>query len=235
MSGSRGRTPRVWAPRARRVEVEVAGTRTELGRGEGGWWEGGEPLASGTDYRFSIDGHPGLPDPRSPYQPDGVHGPSRTVDAAAHAWGDAGWRGAELGDAVIYELHIGTFTPEGTFAAAATRLDHLVSLGVTAVEIMPVAEFPGGHGWGYDGVDLFAPHHAYGGPEGLRRLVDACHARGLAVILDVVYNHLGPDGQLPRRLRPVLHRQLPHSLGRRDQPRRPAERRGPRASSSTTR
>ena len=194
MSATRGRAPGVWAPRARRVEVEVAGRRTPLRRREGGWWEGGERLVPGTDYRFCLDGHPGLPDPRSALQPEGVHGPSRTVDHTDHVWGDDGWRGMELGDAVIYELHIGTFTPEGTFDAAATRLDHLVSLGITAVEVMPVAEFPGGHGWGYDGVDLFAPHHAYGGPDGLRRLVDACHARGLAVVLDVVYNHLGPDG-----------------------------------------
>jgi len=160
----------------------------------GGWWAGGEPLPAGVDYRFSIDGAAPLPDPRSPFQPEGVHGPSRTVDHAAHAWTDADWRGAELADAVLYELHVGTFTPQGTFDAVAQRLGHLVELGVTAVEIMPVAEFPGGRGWGYDGVDLYAPHHAYGGPEGLRRLVDACHAHGLAVVLDVVYNHLGPDG-----------------------------------------
>jgi maltooligosyltrehalose trehalohydrolase len=186
--------PRVWAPRARRLEAELPGGRHPLRPLDGGWWSGDEPLAPGTDYRLSLDGGPDLPDPRSPFQPEGVHGPSRSVDHGAHAWGDAGWRGAELADAVIYELHVGTFTPEGTFAAAAARLDHLVGLGVTAVEIMPVAEFPGERGWGYDGVDLYAPHHAYGGPEGLRRLVDACHARGLAAVLDVVYNHLGPDG-----------------------------------------
>jgi maltooligosyltrehalose trehalohydrolase len=185
---------RVWAPRARRLDAELPGDRHPLRPVDGGWWCGDEPLAPGTDYRLSIDGGPGLPDPRSPFQPEGVHGPSRSVDHGAHAWGDAGWRGAELSDAVIYELHVGTFTPEGTFAAAAARLGHLVDLGVTAVEIMPVAEFPGDRGWGYDGVDLYAPHHAYGGPEGLRRLVDACHAHGLAAVLDVVYNHLGPDG-----------------------------------------
>ncbi|MGH7748223.1 MAG: malto-oligosyltrehalose trehalohydrolase, partial [Candidatus Dormibacteria bacterium] len=151
-------------------------------------------MPPGTDYRLGVDGHPGLPDPRSPHQPEGVHGPSRTVDHRAHAWGDGDWRGAELADAVLYELHVGTFTPQGTFDAAAARLGHLVELGVTAVEIMPVAEFPGDRGWGYDGVNLFAPHHAYGGPDGLRRLVDACHAHGLAAVLDVVYNHLGPDG-----------------------------------------
>jgi maltooligosyltrehalose trehalohydrolase len=189
-----GGAPRVWAPQARRVDAELRDRRVPLRRADGGWWAGETPLAPGTDYRLSVDGHPALPDPRSPHQPEGVHGPSRTVDHRAHAWGDGGWRGAELAGAVIYELHVGTFTPEGTFDAAATRLGHLVDLGVTAVEIMPVAEFPGDRGWGYDGVDLFAPHHAYGGPEGLRRLVDACHAHGLAAVLDVVYNHLGPDG-----------------------------------------
>jgi maltooligosyltrehalose trehalohydrolase len=187
-------TARVWSPRARSVAVETASGRAPLRPAGGGWWTGDSPLPPGKWYRFSIDGHPGLPDPRSPFQPEGVHGPSRTVDGAAHVWRDAGWTGADLAGAVVYELHIGTFTPEGTFAAAAARLDHLVDLGVTAVEIMPVAEFPGDRGWGYDGVDLYAPHHAYGGPDGLRRLVDACHARGLAVLLDVVYNHLGPDG-----------------------------------------
>jgi maltooligosyltrehalose trehalohydrolase len=183
---------RVWAPRARRVDAEVAGERVPM-RPDGGWWAVEAP-PPGTDYRFSLDGAPGLPDPRSPLQPEGVHGPSRTVDHGAHRWRDSGWTAGELRDAVVYELHLGTFSPEGTFDGAAARLGHLVDLGVTAVEIMPVAEFPGDRGWGYDGVDLYAPHHAYGGPEGLRRLVDTCHAHGLAAILDVVYNHLGPDG-----------------------------------------
>jgi len=189
-----GTPPRVWSPRARGVAVETASGRVPLAPAGGGWWAGASALPPGTDYRLSVDGHPGLPDPRSPHQPEGVHGPSRTVDGEAHARGDASWTGAELADAVLYELHVGTFTREGTFDAAIARLGHLVDLGVTAVEIMPVAEFPGDRGWGYDGVDLYAPHHAYGGPDGLRRLVDACHARGLAVVLDVVYNHLGPDG-----------------------------------------
>ena len=194
MSCGGGTPPRVWSPRARGVAVETASGRVPLAPAGGGWWAGASALPPGTDYRLSVDGHPGLPDPRSPHQPEGVHGPSRTVDGEAHAWGDASWAGAELADAVLYELHVGTFTREGTFDAAIARLGHLVDLGVTAVEIMPVAEFPGDRGWGYDGVDLYAPHHAYGGPDGLRRLVDACHARGLAVVLDVVYNHLGPDG-----------------------------------------
>ena len=194
MSCDGGAPPRVWAPRARSVAVETESGRHPLAPAGGGWWAGDAPLPPGTDYRFSLDAHPGLPDPRSPLQPEGVHGPSRTVGADAHTWTDASWTGAELAGAVIYELHVGTFTPGGTFDAAVARLGHLVDLGVTAVEIMPVAEFPGDRGWGYDGVDLYAPHHAYGGPDGLRRLVDACHARGLAVVLDVVYNHLGPDG-----------------------------------------
>jgi len=127
-------------------------------------------------------------------QPHGVDGPSQVVDHDAYAWGDSGWRGLPLAGAVLYECHVGTFSPAGTFDGVAARLDHLVDLGVDAIELMPVAEFSGPRGWGYDGVDLFAPHHAYGGPDGLKRLVDAAHARGLGVVLDVVYNHLGPAG-----------------------------------------
>jgi maltooligosyltrehalose trehalohydrolase len=135
-----------------------------------------------------------MPDPRSASQPAGVHGASRIVAHEAFGWTDAAWRPGVLTDAIIYELHVGTFSPEGTFDGVAARLDHLVDLGITHVELMPVNAFPGAHGWGYDGVALFATHAPYGGPDGLKRLVDACHARGLAVLLDVVYNHLGPDG-----------------------------------------
>jgi maltooligosyltrehalose trehalohydrolase len=185
----------VWAPAAERVEVVVDRARHEMSRGGRGWWsarvEGSGP---GSDYGFSLDRGDPLPDPRSGWQPNGVHGPSRVVDHSTYEWGDTGWRGRPLASAVIYELHAGTFTPEGTFDAIVPRLDHLVRLGVTHVELLPVAQFPGDRGWGYDGVDLFAPHEAYGGPDGLKRLVDACHARGLGVILDVVYNHLGPVG-----------------------------------------
>jgi maltooligosyltrehalose trehalohydrolase len=164
-------------------------------RGERGWFEVEDPEAApGDRYGFALDGGAPLPDPRSPSQPDGVHGLSEVVDHAGFAWTDQDWHGAPLASAVLYELHIGTFTPEGTFDAAIARLPELVELGVTALELLPVAEFPGERGWGYDGVDLYAPHHAYGGPEGLKRLVDACHAHGLAVVMDVVYNHLGPDG-----------------------------------------
>jgi len=187
----------VWAPAARRVElVLTAGEGVPMAEGTGGWWSVDVPEAGpGADYAFSVDGGPPLPDPRSPSQPQGVHGPSRVVDHGAFAWTDTGWRGgAPLSAAVFYELHVGTFTPEGTFEAAVERLPHLVDLGITHVELMPVCEFPGERGWGYDGVDLYAPHHAYGGPQGLKRLVDGCHRAGLAVVLDVVYNHLGPDG-----------------------------------------
>jgi maltooligosyltrehalose trehalohydrolase len=175
----------------------------ELRQAEAGWWAGPE-LAAGTDYAFRLDGGEPLPDPRSPWQPSGVHGPSRVVDHGSYGWNDSGWRGAELADALIYELHIGAFTAEGTFEAAIGKLDHLVALGVNTVELMPVAEFSGERGWGYDGVDLWAPHHAYGGPPALKRLVEACHGRGLAVILDVVYNHLGPEGNYLERFGPYF-------------------------------
>src|SRR5579871_156688 len=144
------------------------------------------------------------PDPRSPHQPQGVHGPSAPVDFSAFRWTDAGWQAGELRDQVFYELHVGTFSPEGTFGGVVGRLDHLVDLGITAVELMPVAEFSGSRGWGYDGVDLFAPHHVYGGPVGLKRLVDAFHENGLAVLLDVVFNHLGPDGNYLGRFGPYF-------------------------------
>ena len=207
----------VWAPKAaERVDLVLPkeGGRVDMGAaeqpgpGDGGcppdnggvsrtgWWAVDVPEAGpGTDYLFSIDGGPGFPDPRSEFQPEGVHGPSRVVDHDAFHWTDDLWRGAApLSGALIYEAHIGTFTLEGTFEAAIEKLPYLFELGVTHLELMPVVEFPGTRGWGYDGVDLFAPHHAYGGPDGLKRLVDACHAAGIGVILDVVYNHLGPDG-----------------------------------------
>lgn len=159
-----------------------------------GWWRG-PVLAQGDDYAFSLDGGPPRPDPRSRWQPHGVHGPSRWIDhEVRRALAPTAFAPVPLRDAVIYELHVGTFAPAGTFAAVGAHLDHLVQLGVTHVEVMPVAQFSGDHGWGYDGVDLFAPHAAYGGPAGLHALVEACHERQLAVILDVVHNHLGPEG-----------------------------------------
>src|SRR5690625_3044781 len=187
---------RVWAPRAHRVDLVLGeASRTIPMQQDGrGWWESDSALQPGTDYAFSIDGGPQRPDPRSPWQPRGVHAPSRWYDPTAFDWTDHQWTGRAVPGAVIYELHIGTFTPQGTLDAAVDRLDHLVALGVDIVELMPVAAFPGDRGWGYDGVGLYAVHQAYGGPQALQRFVDAAHRRGLGVALDVVYNHLGPSG-----------------------------------------
>ena len=198
-------TLRVWAPGKETVEVEVEGDRTPLTSIAGGWWQVELPEAGpGTDYAFVVDGGQPRPDPRSSWQPSGVHGPSRLVDHEAFAWTDALWRGLPLPGAVLYELHIGTFTPEGTFDAAIERLDHLVELGVDAVELLPCNAFAGERGWGYDGVAWYAVHDPYGGPEGLKRFVDACHARGLGVVMDVVYNHLGPAGNYLPEFGPYL-------------------------------
>ncbi|HEX8802634.1 MAG TPA: malto-oligosyltrehalose trehalohydrolase, partial [Acidimicrobiales bacterium] len=196
----------VWAPWAERsVEVVTGGRRVPLARTERGRWSAPvDGLAPGHDYAFSLDGGPPLPDPRSAHQPAGVDGPSRVVDHAAFPWTDAGWRGFHLPGSVLYELHVGTFSEAGTFDGVVGHLDHLVDLGVDAVELLPVAQFPGVRGWGYDGVDLWAPHAAYGGPDGLKRLVDACHARGLGVVLDVVYNHVGPGGNVLGRYGPYF-------------------------------
>ncbi len=186
--------PRVWAPRAHKVELRHGTKRTAMKSAAGGWWQAEIELQPGDDYAFALDGGAPRPDPRSQWQPRGVHEASRVFDPAAFAWGDAGWRPPVWSSAVIYELHLGTFSPEGTFDGARAQLEHLKELGITHIEIMPIAAFPGARGWGYDGVSLFAVHEAYGGPEACQRFVDACHARGLAVILDVVYNHLGPSG-----------------------------------------
>jgi maltooligosyltrehalose trehalohydrolase len=192
---------RVWAPSAQRVRALVGGERRDLQPGGDSWWSApGRELAHGTDYGFLIDDdETALPDPRSPWQPHGVHGLSRAYDESGFTWSDELWAGRQLAGAVIYELHIGTFTEGGTFDAAIERLDHLADLGVDVVEVMPVAAFPGPAGWGYDGVHLYAVHEPYGGPDGFKRFVTACHERGLAVCLDVVYNHVGPSGNyLPR-------------------------------------
>jgi maltooligosyltrehalose trehalohydrolase len=192
----------VWAPAARSVAALVDGSATPLEAAEGGWWRADVPAAGhGADYAFVVDGDQApLPDPRSAWQPHGVHGASRVYDhGPVRLDRRLVARGRRLPGSVVYELHVGTFTADGTLDAALERLDHLVSLGVDLVELMPVAAFPGRHGWGYDGVHLFAVHEPYGGPDALKRFVDACHARGLGVCLDVVYNHLGPSGNyLPR-------------------------------------
>jgi maltooligosyltrehalose trehalohydrolase len=189
----------VWAPAASGIELVVAGQRVAAHRDDDGWWRTERDPVPGEDYGWLVDGDGPFPDPRSARQPNGVHGLSRAYDHEAFSWTDATWRGRALPGAVGYELHIGTFTPAGTFDAAIERLNHLVELGVDLVEVMPVAAFPGVHGWGYDGVSLFAVHEPYGGPDGFKRFVDACHERGLGVLLDVVHNHLGPSGNyLPR-------------------------------------
>jgi maltooligosyltrehalose trehalohydrolase len=186
---------RVWAPKPRRVELVVGGLRLAMKQGERGWWElAGVAAEAGMRYGFALDGGEVRPDPRSPSQPDGVLGLSEVVDHSAYAWNDGDWRGMQLAGAVLYELHPGTFSADGTFDGIIEHLPHLVRLGVDAIELMPVAEFSGDHGWGYDGADLFAPHHVYGGPAGLKRLVDACHSARIGVVIDVVYNHLGPAG-----------------------------------------
>lgn len=186
----------VWAPGRRRVDLELMPSdRLPMLPAPFGWWSLDVPEAKpGARYSFSLDGGPGRPDPRSPWQPDGTDGRSAVVDQTAFTWSDDGWGGFGLSTAVIYEMHVGTFSPEGTFDGAIEHLGHLVDLGVTVVEVMPVAEGSGRWGWGYDGADLWAPHRCYGGPEGFKRFVDACHSRGLGVVLDVVYNHLGPAG-----------------------------------------
>jgi maltooligosyltrehalose trehalohydrolase len=192
----------VWAPAQERVRVRVDGTDHDMARVDGGWWRAD---VDGSDYAFLLgDDDTPLPDPRSAWQPEGVHGPSRVYDHGAFAWSDAAWTGRALPGGVLYELHVGTFTAGGTFDSALDRLDHLVALGITHVEVMPVNSFDGTHGWGYDGVLWGAVHEPYGGPDGFKRLVDACHARGLAVVLDVVYNHLGPSGAYLDRFGPYF-------------------------------
>jgi len=189
---------RLWAPGARRVDLVLAQDRrrAELAMPalEAGWFEAAADAPPGARYAFRIDGGLTVPDPASRFNPDDVHAPSAVVDPLAFDWADDGWAGRPWEDAVLYELHVGAFTPAGTFDAAAERLDYLADLGVTAIELMPVADFPGRRNWGYDGVLPFAPDASYGPPAALKRLVQAAHARGLMMLLDVVYNHFGPEG-----------------------------------------
>lgn len=197
---------RVWAPNAVQVSLVCQRRKVAMTPDETGWWltEEEQVLPDGSDYGFEVDGEGPFPDPRSAWQPQGVHGLSRVVDHSRYRWHDQHWRALPFASAVVYEVHIGTFTPEGTFSAAIERLDHLLALGITHVELMPLAEFCGAWGWGYDGVALYAPHHHYGEPEDLKRLVDACHHKGLAVLLDVVYNHLGPSGNYLEKYGPYF-------------------------------
>ncbi|MEX2099877.1 MAG: malto-oligosyltrehalose trehalohydrolase [Acidimicrobiia bacterium] len=206
---------RVWAPAHPRVTVEVehdggAAQHPLECEPEGYHTAFVAGLASGARYRYRLGDRGAFPDPASRFQPEGVHGPSEVIDPA-FAWTDTGWRGLDPDNVTIYELHVGAFTPEGTFAAAAEMLPHVANLGVDAVEVMPVADFPGARNWGYDGVDLFAPSRAYGRPEDLRALVDRAHALGLGVILDVVYNHFGPDGAYQAQFSPDYFNEAHHT------------------------
>ncbi|MGH7942247.1 MAG: malto-oligosyltrehalose trehalohydrolase [Limisphaerales bacterium] len=204
----------VWAPFPKRVELQLNETLLPMRPEKDGWWTAEVPNAeAGDNYGFRLDGAGPFPDPRSPCQPQGVHKLSRLVDEQAFQWSCPDFRPSPLASAIIYELHVGAFTPEGTYIGAIEKLPHLVAIGVTHVELMPVVEFSGNHGWGYDGVDLFAPHHAYGAPDDLKKLVDACHSHGLAVILDVVYNHLGPSGNYLGKFGPYFTRKFASPWG----------------------
>ena len=197
----------LWAPYAKKVFVKIGDAAHPMsGPDDRGWWRAAlEHAGPGTDYSFALDDEAAAyPDPRSEWQPDSVHGASRVYDQGAFSWTDEAWQACPLSQAVVYELHIGTFTRDGTFDAAIDRLEYLAGLGVTHVELMPVAAFPGARGWGYDGVALFAVTHLYGGPDGLKRFVNAAHQRGLAVLLDVVYNHFGPVGNYTGKYAPYL-------------------------------
>src|SRR5436190_12000879 len=197
--GSGGTLFRLWAPGANEVDIvlDAAGVPGELAMSPvgSGWYQRAVAgVGAGARYALRIDHRVTVPDPASRANPDGVHAPSSVVDPAAYVWRDDGWRGRSWTEAVVYEIHVGTFTPAGTFASAIGRMDDLTDLGVTALELMPVAAFPGARNWGYDGVLPFAPAASYGTPEDLKRLVDEAHSRGLMVLLDVVYNHFGPEG-----------------------------------------
>jgi maltooligosyltrehalose trehalohydrolase len=222
---------RVWAPTAHRVEVVFEGDAAAalpLQRADDGYFSGSARSCPSL-YKYRVDGDGPCPDPCSRFQPSGVHGPSLIVDPTAFEWHDAQWHGAKMHGQVLYELHVGTFTPAGTFDAAADKLVYLRDLGITMIELMPIAECPGRWNWGYDGVQLYAPYHVYGDHDALKRFVDRAHALGLAVILDVVYNHLGPDGNYLKRFSPhyfstryktewgeALNFDAEHALGARD-------------------
>jgi maltooligosyltrehalose trehalohydrolase len=195
----------VWAPRSERVRLDVDGALHEMTRGDDDWWRAEVDTRPDARYGFVLDDDPKvLPDPRSPRQPDGVHERSQLWQPSPDAWTDGDWRGRSIEGQVIYELHVGTFTPEGTFDAVIEKLDYLADLGVDFVELMPVNAFSGTYGWGYDGVLWYAVHEPYGGPDGLVRLIDACHNRGVGVLIDAVFNHLGPSGNYLPRFGPYL-------------------------------
>jgi maltooligosyltrehalose trehalohydrolase len=188
---------RIWAPKAKSLELVLPATGQKLPMSEenfGYWTCASELLTEGITYQVVMDGGPPLPDPASVFQPEGVHGPSSVTDLQAFVWTDQHWKNPELKDYILYELHTGTFSDSGDFDGIEEKLDHFVLLGVNAIELMPLGQFPGNRNWGYDGVFPFAVQNSYGGPKGLQKLVNACHMKGIAVIVDVVYNHLGPEG-----------------------------------------
>jgi maltooligosyltrehalose trehalohydrolase len=198
---------RVWAPNAKKASVKIGQDSHPMTvSGDRGWWSVAVQNAGpGTDYAYLLDDDPTpYPDPRALWMPNGVHAASRVYPTGQFAWTDERWQAPPLASAIVYEMHVGTFTPEGAFESAIQRLDYIADLGITHVELMPVAEFPGDFGWGYDGVALFAARAIYGGPDGLKQFVDACHARGLAVLLDVVYNHFGPVGNYTGKFGPYV-------------------------------
>jgi len=205
---------RLWAPRAHKVELLLeapAIPALPMVAEPDGWFSLTTGKAgAGSRYRYSVDGAP-YPDPASRYQPDSVHGASEVIDPAAYEWRDAGWNGRPWHELVIYELHLGAFSERGDFTGAIAHLDHLVELGVTAIELMPIAECPGRRNWGYDGVQWFAPSARYGRPEALKALIDECHARGIAVFLDVVYNHFGPEGNYLHAIAPDFFTERHHT------------------------
>jgi len=188
----------VWAPFLKKVELKMLWPEKKvlpMDRDEKGYWKTVlTDIPPDTRYFYRLEARTDRPDPASPFQPEGVHGPSQVVDHLSFRWEDGGWKGIDLSEMILYELHVGTFTPEGTFEAILSRLEELKDMGITALEIMPVAQFPGKRNWGYDGAYPFAVQNSYGGPEGFKRLVNRCHQRGIAVVLDVVHNHLGPEG-----------------------------------------
>ena len=207
---------RLWAPAAQRVDV-LLDPPLPMRRDNDGWFSLDiAGMSAGTRYRFRIDGEIDVPDPASGFQPEDVFGPSEVIDHANYQWRTADWRGRPWQDAVLIETHVGTFTSEGSYRAMIDKLDHLVDTGITALELMPIADFAGQRNWGYDGVLWYAPDSAYGRPEDLKALIDAAHQRGLMVFLDVVYNHFGPEGNFLHRYVPTFFTAAADSLGQRD-------------------
>ena len=203
---------RLWAPKSAQVDLCVDGAILPMVRSESGWFELSTNRASvGSRYQFVIDGQLHVPDPASRFQPQDVHGPSEVIDPTAFTWTDEDWHGRPWEEAVIYELHIGAFSPRGTFAGVEQKLDHLADLGITAIELMPVSDFFGKRNWGYDGVLPYAPDSSYGRPEDLKHLVQAAHRKGLMVFLDVVYNHFGPEGNYLRAYAPQFFTDRHHT------------------------